>query len=127
MTKPQRIAYCRACAQSAFEAWRGWPHRDAVPLLPRLDAETCAICANAEAVYGDVIAWVNYHGPYNTGLPDYWYLAIDGDPSHWGLPYYAEGVCPKCRTRTVISEMKYPSGTRELMHNCERCGVRDAS
>lgn len=126
MIEPQRIRYCRRCALVAFSNWRGWPHKSTIPLLPRLEQDTCGACGEAESVDNELIAWVNHHGPYNTGLPDYWYLAAEHDPLHWGRPYYAEGACPKCKGRTVISEMKYPNGRRELKHNCPACGLRHA-
>jgi hypothetical protein len=80
-----------------------------------------------DAVSNEGIAWVSHHGPHSTGLPDYWHLAVDDAPSHWGRPYYAEGKCVVCGDRTTISEMKYPNGKHEFMHNCTNCGVRHAS
>jgi hypothetical protein len=71
------------------------------------------------------INWHNYHRQYNTGLPDFWLLQLDDDSlkRHWGLPYYTEARCPKCRARAIVSEMKFPNGDRELKVNCQRCGV----
>src|SRR5258706_11694661 len=110
----------------SLEKWKGWPHKHAVPLLPQLNrGAACGTCGTREVVNSEVIAWVNHHGPHSTGLPEYWYLAIDHNPFHWGRPYYAEGQCPKCRAPTILSEMKYPDGTRQFMHNCRNCGVQD--
>ena len=56
-------------------------------------------------------------------LPDCWLLKVDGERRKWGRPYYAEASCPKCKERTIVSEMNYPNGTHELMHNCPACGL----
>lgn len=111
------------CAERAFAKWRGWPHKSAVPLLPPLAAGSCVACGSTEELSSEGIAWVNHHESYSTGLPDYWCLGIDHDPSHWGRPYHAEADCPNCTARTIISEMRYPNGKREFMHNCAVCGV----
>jgi len=115
--------YCKACATRALATWQGWPHKDAVPLLARLDVGACPSCGGTSALRSDQVTWFNYHCEFSTGLPDYWLLKIDGEITKWGLPYYGEGSCPKCKTRTIVSEMKYPNGEHELMHNCQSCGV----
>lgn len=125
MLEPEVICYCPPCTAAPLSSWQGWPHKKAVPLLPTL-TERCASCGQADGLASDTIAWTTHHPAGATGLPDHWSLELDADPSHWGRPYYAEGSCPKCGDRTVVSEMCYPNGTRELMHNCPRCGVRAA-
>ena len=116
--------YCVTCATRILASWQGWPHKDVVPLLPRLESGYCESCGGSAPLNSERITWYNYHGQYNTGLPDYWLLKIEGERTKWGLPYYAEGACPKCRSHTIISEMKYPNGKHELMHNCKECGLR---
>jgi hypothetical protein len=110
--------YCETCGTKILGAWQGWPHKDVVPILPKLESELCPSCGGGAALTSNRIAWFNYHGRFSTGLPEYWLLQIGGDTTHWGLPYFAEGQCPKCHSRTIVSEMKYPNGTHELMHNC---------
>ncbi len=124
----QNTLYCEICSEAILSSWRGWPHKDVIPLLPRIEFGKCPCCSN-EASPGLVssrITWFNYHGAFSTGLPDYWLLVIDGDRKKWGLPYFAEGVCPLCKGRSAISKMKFPNGTCELMHNCEKCGLSRA-
>ena len=125
-TQRQENAYCEVCSLAALKQWKGWPHRDAVPVLPRVESGVCQRYGDSTAALASSsVIWVNYHGPLNTGLPDYWLLAVDDKPRKWGLPYYAEGICPTCGDRSIISEMNYPNGTRELKHNCANCGVED--
>ncbi len=71
------------------------------------------------------IAWYNHHGPYNTGLPDYWLLVVNAGENlrNWGFPYFAEGPCPVCGERSVVSCMSLPNGGQELKYNCPTCGV----
>lgn len=120
--EPVSTEYCKSCATRILASWQGWPHKDAVPLLPRLESGICESCGGSASLNSERITWYNYHGSYNTGLPDYWLLKIEGG-GRWGLPYYAERLCPKCRERTIISEIKYPNGEREHMHNCKKCGL----
>jgi hypothetical protein len=120
----QASIYCESCAAPWLGAWKGWPHKDTLPLLPRLDVSPCRSCGGTSALRSERITWFNYHSEYSTGLPDYWLLKIDGERTRWGRPYYAEGACPKCGTRTIVSQMRYPNGTHELMHNCPSCGLR---
>jgi len=122
--EPVSIQYCESCATQILASWQGWPHKYVVPLLPRLESGSCGLCGGSVPLYSERITWYNYHGPYSTGLPDYWLLKIEEERTKWGLPYYAEGVCPKCRSRTIISEMKYSNGKHEFMHNCKECGLR---
>lgn len=117
-------SYCRTCTESILGRWKGWPHRDSVPLLPSLTDEPCAACGQLIKVDSVTIAWLNVHSRYSTGLPDYWVLSIDGGVRAWGHPYYAEAPCPRCGSRAIVSEMKSSNGERELRCNCSTCGVR---
>ena len=120
------IQYCEDCAKKILETWKGWPHKDAIPHLPKIVGATCNICEGTNNLQSNRITWFNYHSEYSTGLPDYWLLVIDGDRKKWGLPYYAEGSCPKCGAVSNISEMKYPNGKHEYKSNCENCGIYNA-
>lgn len=115
--------YCRSCSIEVLKAWKGWPQKDRLPSLPILGSDGCRKCGdrNAQALPGHEITWVNYHGPSNTGLPDYWLLEVGS--SRWGLPYRAEGNCPQCGRLTVVSQMAHSDGSEDLKHNCETCGV----
>ena len=119
------MKFCRQCSQAILAGWKGWPHKDAVPLLPRMSDGHCETCGGEQALNNEDIIWLNYHSKYNTGLPDYWLLKI-GIPNKWGRPYLSEGECPRCKSRTIISEMIFPNGKRETKHNCEKCGIRQA-
>ena len=123
----QSFTYCESCAKNLLAEWRGWPHRDPIPLLPSIKAGVCETCGSRSApLENERITWFNYHGEFNTGLPDYWLLVIDGERKKWGFPYFAEGQCPRCNQRTIISQMHYPNGTSELKHNCGACGITNA-
>lgn len=119
------LSFCAQCAKAALHGWRGWPHRDPLPSLPRVLGRTCEVCGACEAIHNENIAWLNYHSPGSTGLPDYWLLVVAESPNKWGLPYFAAGDCPKCSSPTVVSEMRYPNGERKFKHNCGRCGLMD--
>ena len=120
------IEFCARCAQSALGSWKGWPHRDVIPLLPQLHGGTCQVCGSHTGVRNQSITWLNYHSEFSTGLPDYWLLVVAERPNKWGLPYLAIGECPLCGHETVVSEMQYPNGEREVKHNCQQCGVQSA-
>lgn len=96
--------YCRECTTHILSEWRGWPLRTPVPLLPQVKNGVCMVCgAHGEAISKTEIQWLNYHGPYNTGLPDYW-LLVTNQKTVWGLPYHSEATCPRCGKRAVLSE-----------------------
>src|SRR5919201_6176588 len=95
-TEPTVFPLCLRCAEPALRAWKGWPHRDAIPVLPCLEAGTCPNCGGTEELQSSRVTWFNYHREYSTGLPDYWLLVPDGKRVKWGRPYYSEGRCPKC-------------------------------
>ena len=121
----QSLKFCGSCSRRVIEAWQGWPHRQPVPSLPKLCNGVCESCGEPSgALDSSRIKWFNYHGEYNTGLPDYWLLQVDGERVKWGLPYYSETPCTKCGSVVPVSEMRYPNGTSELKINCAACGVR---
>lgn len=119
----QGVTYCNVCADRILEPWKGWPHRDVIPLLPKSIGGVCEKCGSNETLDPSEIIWLNCHSEYSTGLPDYWLLVISSGWSKWGLPYFSEGQCPRCKGRAILSEMNYGSGNRELRHNCQKCGV----
>jgi hypothetical protein len=123
----QEIAYCDQCSQPILAAWKGWPHKDAIPLLPKLVNGKCEQCGSEKPLGNGLITWFNYHSEYSTGLPDYWLLIVDGERTKWGNPYYSEGKCSKCDAVAIISEMKFPNGKRELKSNCISCGVLNSA
>lgn len=96
--------YCKQCSIQILGPWQGWPLIDPVPLLPQFNNGFCVACGQAgDAIANTEIQWLNYHGPHNTGLPDYWLLVTD-QTTVWGAPYYSEEKCPRCRSRSVVSE-----------------------
>jgi len=120
---PETHRYCSTCSSDLLKGWVGWPHREAVPLLPRVMNGACEVCGSSEMVEGPDLGWLNYHSPFNTGLPDYWTLEVKSTRPKWGRPYLSEASCPKCFGRSVVSEMNFPNGASELRHNCPVCGV----
>jgi len=121
------IRFCRTCALSAFEQWKGWPITDAVPSLPMIQDGKCPVCGGTEAVISVNIAWLNIHGPYNTGLPSYWILKVNDRhtfekkfPSKWGLPYYELVKCERCGGAILTSIFIPPIGW-QLRQQCEWC------
>lgn len=74
--------YCRDCAEWACARWRGWHStpqsspNEALPDLPMMVRGKCDICGGENTVRSDYIIYENYHGPWNTGLPDYFYLRL---------------------------------------------------
>ena len=122
----EEIHFCLHCAEELFKQWRGWPVRDSIPVPPIIDGGTCPKCGGAEVVVSFDIAWLNIHGPYSTGLPDYWVLNISLSggskrfPSKWGLPYFKQGTCPRCGANTIISLFAPPIGW-QLKQQCTKC------
>ncbi len=115
--------YCSECSKEILGAWRGWPHKDAIPLLPRMIDGSCERCGGKEFIEPTSISWLNCHSGDSTGLPDYWILKIQPEPNHWGQPCIGEICCPNCTERATISQMKYSGRADELCMNCENCGV----
>lgn len=105
------IDFCRACAVPLLAQWKGWPHRDPIPAIPIMDGGACRQCMGREVLLSTQIAWLNVHGAYSTGLPDYWQLvtaAGGGNDvkrliAHWGHPYYRKLACPGCHGQCVSS------------------------
>ena len=122
----QNYDYCLGCGQQILNVWKGWPHKDSIPLLPRIIDGSCEKCGGAEVLKTSTICWLNYHSEYSTGLPDYWLLITQSQKNKWGLPYFGEANCPKCNNRAILSQMKYPNGSTEICYNCEKCGVAKA-
>jgi len=114
--------YCKKCAIPILSQWQGWPLWKPVPLLPRVRNGSCDACGyQVEVVLSTEIQWLNYHGPYNTGLPDYWLLVTD-QTTVWGLPYHSETVCDRCGGRAVLSEHgDSRSGRFEYKAGCPSC------
>lgn len=119
----ENIEFCRPCSLRLLDSWKGWPNKDAIPILPVVNEGKCGCCGamTVDLISNRSLTWMNFHGPYNTGLPDYWEIVIAS--STWGLPYFARGSCPKCQRATVISQLAYPDGSVEFKHNCQNCGV----
>jgi hypothetical protein len=83
------------------EHWRGKDREKLrLPDLPRLRDGRCPECGSTEALVPDRIYYRNYHGPFNTGLPDYFVLEIveTADSQRyachrkWGNPYIDAGI-----------------------------------
>lgn len=116
---PQSLDYCDPCARQTLATWKGWPHRDAVPELPRLIGGRCEACAQVTATLNSsLIRWRNCHNS-DGGPPDWWLLEVDDDVMNWGRPYHAEMQCPRCNESAVVSEFR-----TEMRMNCPDCGVR---
>lgn len=114
--------YCKGCAIQLLKQWQGWPLRKPVPLLPQVIDGECESCGSqSEVISNTEIQWLNYHGPYNTGLPDYWLLVTD-QKTVWGLPYHSESVCHRCGSRAVLSEHgDSRSGRFKYKLDCPSC------
>ena len=117
------VTYCKICSKNILKQWKGWPQKDIIPILPILSEGICQICGSSDKLESFQISWSNYHGKYNTGLPDYWLLEITDQPNKWGQPYFNESNCPRCNNRSIISQINDPNGTREQFYNCHSCGI----
>lgn len=126
-TIPQPKKFCLRCSEKVLKAWKGWPHKEVVPYLPELASDTCPACGSGEVLLSNRICWFNYHSEYNTGLPDYWLLQIDGERTKWGFPYFTLSECRNCEREVVVSQMCFPNGTSELRVNCSSCGLLKAT
>jgi hypothetical protein len=122
-TQHEPLIYCATCADPILTGWRGWPHRDPIPTLPLMQSGRCESCGGDQPLPAHQITWLNCHGSFSTGLPDYWVLQTNGSGCNWGHPYLADTYCRKCGGRAVISEMRYSGGTRALRQDCLNCGV----
>ena len=103
----------------------GWPHRDAIPVLPVLDQAGAILWVDINLVESQhrVVESSRRVQHRTTGLLDAGYWCIE----QWGSPYYALDRCQRCGLGVVISEMRFPYGDRELKANCQNCGVLAAS
>ncbi len=115
--------FCPVCTLLILDSWKGWPNKDVIPYLPQVEDGRCAHCSavSFNSISSRSLTWKNVHGPYNTGLPDYWIIGVG--ESKWGLPYFTMGKCPKCRSTSIVSQFFYPNGQVEFKHNCQKCGV----
>lgn len=86
--------FCRNCAEKEFSKWKGWPERDKCPDIPLLVNDRCPNCEGCDALDPSHIVYINVHGAFSTGLPDYFILGIC-EPKNdnykfyrkWGVPY----------------------------------------
>ncbi len=123
----EEIHFCQHCANELFKLWRGWPIKDNIPIPPFMQNSTCPKCGGTENLISSNIAWLNVHGPYSTGIPDYWVLNVPSRkgfskefPSKWGLPYFKLGICPQCGENTVTSLFGPPIGWQQKQQ-CTKC------
>lgn len=121
--KTKHFDYCSNCSQEILGGWQGWPHKDSIPLLPRMIGGSCEKCGATEFIVPTAISWLTYHSSYSTGLPDQWLLKIQNHLNNWGQPYFGEISCPNCNSRATLSQKNYPNGTVEICLNCDNCGV----
>ena len=121
------LAYCKKCSEPILKGWKGWPHKDPVPLLPILDINGCDYCRSAtvDEIPSHYIAWGIAQSAHSTGLPDYFYLQANDPDVEWhdsliqgGRPYFSEGPCPKCGGRATLTEF-----SARTTYSCANCGV----
>jgi hypothetical protein len=117
------IEFCQHCSEPQLRDWKGWPLKDRVPILPVLEDGKCPLCGKTDPLYSSQIEWLNKHGPYSTGLPDYWSLIITDRignytqiPRRWGFPYFCIEECPKCGLKMIISQH-----LQEFVGQCTFC------
>ena len=123
------IRFCHSCAIEVLNQWRGWPIKNKIPIPPIMEGIVCPVCNGAANLISTCVAWLNIHGPYNTGLPDYWVLSIGEEkefvkefPSKWGLPYFALSKCTKCKGDAIDSLFIPPLGW-QIRRQCAKCGL----
>ena len=92
---------CYPCGRARIDGWRGWPRKNPVPEIPSLLDNRCPVCGGSAPLDPSTVMFVNIHGPYSTGLPDYFELRIfePGDDGFafypkWGLPYVEGSLRP---------------------------------
>ncbi|NBX75495.1 MAG: hypothetical protein EBQ92_02995 [Proteobacteria bacterium] len=109
--------FCKKCTFEKIASWQGWPLRDKVPYIPVCQTNFCPDCGGTERIESSKIGWVNIHGAYSTGLPDYWRLKIlnEGD-KHWGFPYIKYQTCTRCRGPLMGS-----IHVNEFVRSCPNC------
>ena len=82
------------------KSWSGRQKRNTLlPDLPAMKNGKCLVCGLSEELSAARIFYRNIHGPYNTGLPDYFVLAVEKEPVHdggfgnkFGRPYRDDGI-----------------------------------
>lgn len=121
---PSVTSFCALCSRELLGEWKGWPLRDPIPELPRMNSPKCGSCGNSEVpLLSTQIFWLNCHGPYSTGLPDYWLLVTDRE-TWWGRPYFGEVSCHKCGRSSVLSQHgDARNNSFEYKINCASCGL----
>lgn len=79
---------------------------DAVPAIPCLRDDVCPACGASDGLDPEYVMFCNVHGPYSSGLPDYFELRIvepgsDGFDFYpkWGLPYAGVPMYQRGRRR----------------------------
>jgi uncharacterized protein len=78
-TQDPRVKWlCHDCGERLSRAWKGWPERDPVPEIPLLLDGRCSECGGSRRLSPTCLRYQPYHGPHNTGLPDYFTLVILG-------------------------------------------------
>jgi hypothetical protein len=117
-------SFCLTCSRVALDSWKNWPHRTPIPFLPEVLGPQCSGCNGYNLVSSDQVRWVNVHEEGNTGLPNYWELAVHRDEAYlrWGRPYLALVEC-RCGSDAVLSEFGH--AVPEYAVNCPMCGVVD--
>ena len=109
--------FCKKCAFEKMASWQGWPLRDKVPYIPVCQTNFCPDCGGTERIESSKIGWVNIHGAYSTGLPDYWRLKIHNEgEKHWGFPYIKYQTCTRCRGPLMGS-----IHLNEFVRSCPNC------
>jgi hypothetical protein len=81
------------------------------------------MCGKCNELHSTSVAWLNVHGRYNTGLPDYWVLEIverskftPEFTSKWGLPYFELLTCRRCGEPAFSSLHGVV-----ILHQCPTC------
>ncbi len=110
---------CKACAQWAFARWRGWcstgtenwSEKPDLPDVPILEGSGCPRCGGTEGLPTSNVYYRNVHGPYNTGLPDYFQLIIDSSGTiglgKWGKPYRNKRISARIPLNKLEEAMKF--------------------
>jgi hypothetical protein len=70
----------KACSGKCTEKWEPRPD---LPDISRLLDGRCPRCGTGKPLDPSEIYYKNIHGPYNTGLPDYYVLIIGGGNRKW--------------------------------------------
>ena len=124
MNDSEQRVLCLNCAILAFQVWKGWcavgglSRYKPLPDVPELVEGQCSVCQSSDGLLVDRIFYRNIHGPYNTGLPDYFVLEIAEPPlaaehpfRRWGRPYQDKGI-GRVQMSQLAAHVKrlYPKG-----------------